>query len=218
MSAACCACSNRATSAVTRRGCCSARWWPSWRWRWPGSGAREACDEPADPGSDHAAGGIPGVADHSAALPAEQPGVGAGGVAGHVRAIVDSALAVRPQRRGRPVYGEHPLDPDAGDSFPCGGRWDQLVAGAAIHFSDAHLRADLLEARAGPGEGILRVPAAAGIRPGGRVHRAGSLPVLRVLGSLPGSDVFPDLLEARAGPGEGILRVPAAAGTRKIPS
>ncbi len=34
------------------------------------------------------------------------------------------------------------------------------------------------------GERIFRVPAAAGIRPGGRIHRAGPVPVLRVLGTL----------------------------------
>ena len=39
---------------------------------------------------------------------------------------------------------------------------------------------------------VLRLPAAAGIRPDRRLHRAGPVPVLRVLGNLPGAHVLPD--------------------------
>ena len=41
-------------------------------------------------------------------------------------------------------------------------------------------------------ETVLCVPAAAGVRPHRRVRRARSVPVLRVLGSVAGSDVLPD--------------------------
>src|SRR5699024_9182141 len=70
--------------------------------------------------------------------------------------------------------------------------WHQLVAGAALDIPDADLRADLVELHQGWRQGVLRVPAAAGVRPGGRLYGAGFVPVLCVLGSLPGADVLPD--------------------------
>jgi hypothetical protein len=72
------------------------------------------------------------------------------------------------------------------------GRRRQPVAGAAFDLPDAHLRADLLALHSEPREGVLRVSAAARIRPGGRVPGAGPVSVLRVLGSLAGAHVLPD--------------------------
>ena len=68
----------------------------------------------------------------------------------------------------------------------------QPLADPALHVPHAALRADLLELHQGSLQGILRLPAAAGIRPGRRLPGAGPLPLLRLLGSLPGAHVLPD--------------------------
>src|SRR5271157_2121050 len=190
-SAACCGSCNPATSAVTPRGCCSARWWSSWRW-----GSWEACDEPADPHSGAAAGGIPGRAAGAAFLRAWQPDVGHRHNASDVRGIAGFARGIRPRRGGlwaRPAT--HPgraVDRHAQHSLPRGRRRREPMAGAAFDVPDAHLRADLLALHTEPREGVLRVSAAARIRAGGRVPGAGPVSVLRILGSLAGAHVLPD--------------------------
>ena len=98
----------------------------------------------------------------------------------------DRGIARRAVHR-RPAVDRHARDP-----LPHRRRWRQPVAGAALHVPHAHLRADFLALHPEPRQGVLRLPAAAGIRPGGRLHGAGPVPVLRVLGSLAGAHVLPD--------------------------
>ena len=112
--------------------------------------------------------------------------------AGDLRRFARPARLVRPRRRRRAVHRRSAVDLLARHPFPHRRRWREPLAGAAFHVPDAHLRADLLALHPEPRQGVLRLPAAAGIRPGRRVHGAGPVPVLRVLGSLAGAHVLPD--------------------------
>src|SRR5262249_22747056 len=95
-----------------------------------------------------------------------------------------------PGGRSLDLLARHPLR-DLGERR-------EHLAGVAFDLPDADLHADLVAFHPGPGKGVLRVPAAARVRAGGRLPRAGPVPVLRFLGSLPGADVLPDrILGAR---------------------
>ena len=125
--------------------------------------------------------------------PAGQPRLGARGLARDVRrcrsACWPGSTAAWPASSSRI---DVPWIPSPDIHFAICRQRRQPLADPALHLPDAHLRPDFLALHPEPREGVLRLPAAARIRPGRRLPRAGPVPVLRVLGSLPGPDVLPD--------------------------
>src|ERR1035441_4471955 len=177
-----CACCNPAISAVMPPRASAAPWRSSWPWAfW-----EVFPDEPPHPGPHPAAGRV-----FHRPLPAapvvgtDQPLLGA-------RPFARPACLFRPQCRGRAVPARRALDLYPQHSLRHLREWRQPVARPALHLPDPALRADLVEFHQGPLQGVLRLPAALGIRPGGRLPGAGPLPLLRLLGSLPRAHVLPD--------------------------
>src|ERR1039458_1365438 len=188
-----CACCNPAISAVMPPGSSSAPWRSSWPWvSW-----EVFPDEPPHPGPHPAAGRVPQRPLPAALVfGAAQPLLGARQFARHFRRLARPACLVRPRRRGRAVPARRALDLYPQHSLRHLREWRQPVAPPPLppplHLPDPALRTDLVEFHQGPLQGVLRLPAALGIRPGGRLPGAGPLPLLRLLGSLPRAHVLPD--------------------------
>ena len=84
------------------------------------------------------------------------------------------------------------VDRHAGDPLSRRHGRGEPVAGAAVDAVDADLDPAVVEVYRPPRERVLRVSVAARVRSDWRFCRRRPLPVLRVLGSLPGADVLPD--------------------------
>src|ERR1039458_1107408 len=169
-----CACCNPAIYGVTPPGCCSAPW-PCW-WRW--ASWEVSRDEPPRRSALPSADRVRARARRPARFGPWQPRVCAGKLTRYLRRLARPASLLRPHGRGRAVRDRPAVDRHSQHSLRHLRERCQPVARAALHLPHPALRIDLLELPQGSLQGVLRLPAAVGIRPDRRLSGAGPLPLL----------------------------------------